>query len=74
VSIGEVNKGNVGVAAAIPATQHGLVLVFSTRRYAVLDESLVRDEVIAAGGGGWRNAEYHARNGETGMAWHPVAL
>ncbi len=74
VSIGEVNKSNVSVAAAIPATQHALALVFSTGRYAVLDELLVRNEVIAAGGGGWRHAEYHARNGETGMAWHPVAV
>ncbi len=47
ISIEELDKGNVGVAAAIPGTQHGLVLVFSTRRYAVLDKSLVRDEVIA---------------------------
>jgi hypothetical protein len=30
VSIGEANKGNVGVAAVIPASQHGLVLVFNT--------------------------------------------
>jgi DNA-binding IclR family transcriptional regulator len=48
ISIEELDKGNVGVAAAIPGTQHGLVLVFSTRRYAVLDKSLVRNEVIAA--------------------------
>ncbi len=36
-SIEDLDKGNVGVAAPIPGTQHGLVVVFSTRRYAVLD-------------------------------------
>lgn len=48
ISVEELDKGNVGIAAAIRDTQHGLVLVFSTRRYAVLDKALLRDGVIAA--------------------------
>jgi DNA-binding IclR family transcriptional regulator len=66
VSVEELDKGNVGVAAAIPATQHGLVLVFSTRRYAVLDKSLVRDAVIAAAEdvGGVLSARPSVREGE----------
>jgi DNA-binding IclR family transcriptional regulator len=66
ISVEELDKGNVGVAAAIPATQHGLVIVFSTRRYAVLDKSLVRDEVIAAAQaiGGMLNTTPTVRDGD----------
>ena len=36
VLIGQVNKRNVGIAAVISASQHGLVLVFSTRHPVAL--------------------------------------
>lgn len=45
VSLGELDQGNVGVAAPIGADQptyaSGLVMVFSSARYAVLDKVLV---------------------------------
>jgi DNA-binding IclR family transcriptional regulator len=48
ISIEELDKGNVGVGVPIGGTQHGLVLVFSTNRYTVLDKAMVREATIAA--------------------------
>jgi DNA-binding IclR family transcriptional regulator len=52
VSVGELDPGNVGVAAPIgadqPAYASGLIMVFSTARYAVLDKALINTALTHA--------------------------
>ncbi len=49
VSVGELDEGNVGVAASIAGAQpnhpSGFVMVFGTARYAILDKALVAEAV-----------------------------
>lgn len=52
ISIGELNEGNVGVAAPIvphpPGWPGSLCLVFSAARYGIIDKALVVKVVVAA--------------------------